>query len=65
MKVSYDTETDTRRIIFRDMPIEESEEQKSGIVLDYDLSGEIVGIEVLQASRRVENPRVVDSVNVA
>ncbi|HYG77813.1 MAG TPA: DUF2283 domain-containing protein [Planctomycetota bacterium] len=65
MKVSYDAETDTLRIILRDIPVEESEEQKSGIVLDYDEKGEVIGIEVLQASRRVENPRSVNSVNVA
>ncbi|MGH8603012.1 MAG: DUF2283 domain-containing protein [Gammaproteobacteria bacterium] len=29
-------------------------------MLDYDKEGNIVGLEVLNASQRVENPRAVD-----
>jgi uncharacterized protein YuzE len=60
MKVTYDPEVDVLRIIFRSAPIEESDEDKPGIILDYDAEGNIVGLEVLNASRRVENPRGVD-----
>ncbi|MDA1050936.1 MAG: DUF2283 domain-containing protein [Planctomycetota bacterium] len=60
MKVTYDPEVDVLRILFRDVPIEESDEDKPGIILDYDGDGNIVGLEVLNASQRVENPRGVD-----
>ena len=57
MKVTYDPEVDVLRIIFRHAPIEESDEDKPGVILDYDADGNVVGLEVLNASRRVENPR--------
>jgi uncharacterized protein YuzE len=60
MKVIYDPEVDVRRILFRDAPVEESDEDKPGIILDYDKDGNVVGLEVLNASQRVENPRSVD-----
>ena len=60
MKVTYDPEVDVLRILFRDVPIEESDEDKPGVILDYDREGNIVGMEVLNASQRVENPRGVD-----
>jgi uncharacterized protein YuzE len=60
MKVTYDAEVDVLRIVFRDAPIEESDEDKPGIILDYDEEGNVVGLEVLNASQRVENPRGVE-----
>ena len=60
MKVTYDPEVDVLRILFRDVAIEESDEDKPGIILDYDKDGNVVGLEVLNASQRVENPRGVD-----
>lgn len=59
MKVNYDTKTDTLTVIFRDVPVAESDEEKPGVILDYDEAGNIVSIEVLDASRRVEEPRKV------
>ena len=60
MKVTYDPEVDVLRIVFRDVAIEESDEDKPGVILDYDKDGNIVGLELLNASQRVENPRGVD-----
>ena len=60
MKVTCDPEVDVLRILFRDVPVEESDEDKPGIILDYDKDGNMVGLEVLNASQRVENPRGVD-----
>jgi uncharacterized protein YuzE len=60
MKVTYDPRVDVLRIIFRDAPIEESDEHKPGVILDYDPDGNIVGLEVLNASQRVANPRAVE-----
>jgi uncharacterized protein YuzE len=60
MKVTYDPEVDVLRILFRNAPIEESDEDKPGVILDYDKEGNVVGLEVLNASQRIENPRAVD-----
>lgn len=60
MKVTYDPAVDVLRILFRNVPIEESDEDKPGVILDYDKDGNLVGVEVLNASKRVENPRGVD-----
>ena len=60
MKVTCDSEVDVLRVSFRDTPIEESDEDKPGVILDYDKEGNIVGIEVLNASQRVANPRGVE-----
>jgi len=60
MKVMYDPNVDVLRILLLDIPIEESDEDKPGIILDYDKHDNVLGLEVLNASQRVENPRGVD-----
>jgi uncharacterized protein YuzE len=60
MKITYDAEVDILRILFSNAPIEESDEEKPGMILDYDKDGNIVGLEVLSASKHIENPRSVE-----
>jgi uncharacterized protein YuzE len=60
VKVTYDAEVDILRILLSDAPIEESDEDKPGVILDYDKDGNIVGLEILDASKRVSNPRSVE-----
>ena len=60
MKVTYDPEVDVLRILFGNTPIEESDEDKPGVILDYDKAGNVVGLEILDASKRMENPRAVE-----
>ncbi len=60
MKVTYDAEVDVLRIVLSGALVEESDEDKPGIILDYDKDGNIVGLEILDASKRVENPRSVE-----
>jgi uncharacterized protein YuzE len=60
MKMTYHPEVDVVRIIFSSAPVEESDEDKLGVILDYDKDGNIVGLEVLDASKRIENPRPVE-----
>ena len=57
MKAVYDPEVDVMRILFSDAPVQESDEGKPGVVIDYDKDGNIVGLEILDASRRMDNPR--------
>ena len=56
MKISYDPEVDVLSVLLNDNPIEESDEDRPGLILDYDADGNVVGIEVLNASMRVDNP---------
>jgi uncharacterized protein YuzE len=60
MRIRYDPEVDVLTIVFNDMPVEESDEEKPGLILDYDKSGNIVSVEILDASKRIENPRSLD-----
>ena len=60
MKVTYDPEVDVLRILLSDGPIEESDADKPGVILDYDKDGNIVGLEILDASKRVGNPRALE-----
>jgi len=54
MKATYDRQTDTLTVILRDgVRVTESDEDKPGVVLDYDAQGNLVSLEVLDASRRV------------
>jgi YD repeat-containing protein len=59
VKVNYDAATDTLTVIFRDGPVAESDEGKPGVILDYDDQGNLLSIEVLDASVRVQEPRSV------
>ncbi|MFN2398561.1 MAG: DUF2283 domain-containing protein [Gemmatimonadaceae bacterium] len=59
MKVNYDARTDTLTVVLRDAPVTESDEDKPGVILDYDDDGNLVSIEILDASTRVTDPRSV------
>lgn len=60
MKVTYDPQVDVLRILFSNAAIEESDEDKPGVILDYDKNGNVVGMEILDASKRMENPRALE-----
>jgi uncharacterized protein YuzE len=60
MKITYDPEVDVMRIVFNSAPIEESDEEKPGVIFDFDKKGNVVGMEILDASTRMENPRTVE-----
>ncbi len=60
MKVIYDRETDTLTIILSDAPVEESDEDKPGVILDYDATGNLVSLEILDASHRVKSPSQIE-----
>lgn len=60
MKVRYDPEVDVLSIVLSDAPVEESDESKPGVILDYDSSGNVIGIEILDASKRMGDPMSVE-----
>jgi len=55
MKAKYDSEVDVLTITWNNTPVEESETISPGVILDYDQAGNVVGIEILNASRKIEN----------
>ncbi len=54
MKIAYDREHDSLYIDLVTRPSVESREVSPGFVLDYDAEGNIVGIDIDHASRRVD-----------
>jgi len=60
MKVKYDPEVDVPSILLNDAPVEESDEDKPGLILDYDQHGNIGAVEILNASKRIGNPMSVE-----
>jgi len=61
MKVSYDEKTDTLSVILKEYaPVAESDEDKPGVILDYDDAGNLISLEILDASKRVTEARKVE-----
>ena len=60
MKVIYDPGTDTLTIVLSDKPVAESDEDKPGIILDYDAAGNLISMEILDASQRVPLPTRIE-----
>ncbi len=57
MRVTYDPETDTLIIQLKEVHISESDELQDGIIADLDANGNIIGLEILDASKRVTEPQ--------
>lgn len=53
MKATYDPDSDALYVRLADASIESSEEVRPGIVLDFDASGRLVAIEVLDVKLRL------------
>ncbi len=65
MNIRYDPATDSLYIHLSDDPSVDSDELQDGVVLDYDASGAFVGIDLQQASRRVDiNKLLVSGLSV-
>ena len=61
MKVNYDARTDTLSVILKgDARVAESDEDKPGVILDYDDRGDLVSLEILDASQRVTEARKIE-----
>ncbi len=59
MKLAYYSDTDSLYIDLAEHPSVESREISEGIVLDYDAEGNLVGIDIDNASRKVQLEKLV------
>jgi uncharacterized protein YuzE len=59
MRVRVDRAADAVYLNLTDRPIKDSEEVADGIIVDYDEAGRIVGVEILDASKRTDDPEVL------
>ena len=57
MKIEYDPKADAMYIRLLAGEVTESEEVRPGVVLDFDVNGRVLGIEMLDVSLRTDNPR--------
>ena len=50
MRVRYDEEVDALYIRLKESKYHESDEVKEGVILDYDKEGNVIGVEILDAT---------------
>lgn len=50
MRITYDEEVDVLYIRLKETPYHESDEIREGLILDYNERGDLIGIEILDAS---------------
>jgi uncharacterized protein YuzE len=59
MKLNYYPDTDSLYIDLAEKPGAESREVSEGIVLDYDSAGNLVGIDIDNASKKLDLKKLV------
>ena len=61
MKLDYYPDTDSLYIDLSSRPSVESQEVSEGVVIDYDADGNVVGIDIDHASRKLDLHELVTS----
>jgi uncharacterized protein YuzE len=62
VKINYDAKTDSLTVILREgARVVESDEDKPGVILDYDADGNLISIEVLEKIARGSSKIVCES----
>lgn len=59
MKGHYDPEVDALSIRWSDAPIVDSDSVEPGVILHCDKDGNVVGVEVLNASKKIKTLSVI------
>jgi uncharacterized protein YuzE len=59
MKITFDPDKDILQIVFIDTTVEETAQIAPGLVLDYDVDGNAIGLELRKASTKVDNPYAI------
>lgn len=53
MKITFDKQADAMYIYIKDVKVFRSDDITSDTIIDYDKEGNVVGIEILSASKRI------------
>ncbi len=59
MKLNYYADTDSLYIDLSEQPSVESREISEGVVVDYDANGNLVGIDIDNASKKVQLQQLI------
>ncbi|WP_373545296.1 DUF2283 domain-containing protein [Chamaesiphon sp.] len=59
MKVIYDPDKDILQITFIDKTVEETTQIAPGLVIDYDVDGNTIGLEIAKASTKLDSPYAI------
>jgi uncharacterized protein YuzE len=59
MKLNYHAETDSLYIDLSEKPSVESREVSEGVVLEHDAAGNLVGIDIDHASKKVDMQKLI------
>jgi uncharacterized protein YuzE len=59
MKMNYYPETDSLYIDLSEQPSSESREISEGVIADYDAEGKLVGIDIDNATNKVELKKLI------
>ena len=60
MKLICDRDADIVLLVLKETPVEESDEVREGIIHDYDAQGDVVAVEIRDASRRIVQPEGIE-----
>jgi uncharacterized protein YuzE len=63
MKITYDKEVDALYIRFKETTVT-TKHVDAGVAIDYDADGNIAGIEILDAKRRINDSSIFRSVTL-
>jgi uncharacterized protein YuzE len=58
LKLTYDSEADALYLLLRPAPPADSVDYEEGVTLDLDAEGNVIGIEILDASERLDRDAV-------
>jgi uncharacterized protein YuzE len=53
MRIEYDREADALYIHLREVPVADTTDIEDGVLVDLDAGGHIIGVEILDASKRL------------
>ncbi len=59
MRIRYSKEADALYIRLKEIKIEDSDEVSQDLIIDYDIDGNVVGIEILEASKKAETEQLI------
>ena len=60
MKIEYSKEADALYVHFREIMVAKSREVEEGVIIDLDKDGHIIGVEILDASKRLQPSELVN-----